>query len=215
MGYNISMNFYENARKPKGLGGKLILARMNVSHARVSEWGQSHLRLADGAAVLDIGCGGGANVAAMLKMFRGGRVDGLDYSMVSVEKTAKHNREAIKAGRCSVTQGDVSELPFADDSYNQLTAFETIYFWPKIEDSFREALRVLKPGGSFLICNESDGTDPADEKWCDVIGGMTIYSEEQIASLLEAAGFENIETDRIPKKRWLCATARKPCKKMK
>ena len=33
------------------------------------------------------------------------------------------------------------------------TTFETIYFWPDIENSFAEVRRILKPGVTFLIVN--------------------------------------------------------------
>ena len=43
--------------------------------------------------------------------------------------------------------------------YELATAFETIYFWPGLEKCFAEVARILKPGGIFMIVNESDGTD--------------------------------------------------------
>lgn len=63
--------FYLNARKPKGLGGKLILARMNkFEHARLAEWGLDHLAqnydIAKKRMVMDVGCGGGANIERLL-----------------------------------------------------------------------------------------------------------------------------------------------------
>ena len=35
---------------------------------------------------------------------------------------------------------------------------------------------MLKSEGIFLICNESDGTNAADEKWTKMINGMKIYT---------------------------------------
>ena len=66
-----------------------------------------------------------------------------------------------KSGRCTVLRGDVSDLRLPEASFDLATAFETIYFWPGLEKCFAEAARVLKPGGIFMICNESDGTDAA------------------------------------------------------
>ena len=65
----------------------------------------------------------------------------------------------IASGRCTVIQGNVAELPFDDESFELATAFETVYFWPGLEHCFSEVCRVLQPGGRFIICNESDGTD--------------------------------------------------------
>lgn len=202
--------FFANTRKPEGLGGKLMVAMMNWGHAPVARWGRSFLRLKSGAQLLDLGCGGGANLAALLKLCPDGAAAGLDYSAVSVEKARAVNRRAIAEGRCQVIQGDVRELPFGESSFDQVTAFETVYFWPDLEDAFRQVLRVLKPGGRFLICNESDGKDPKQEKWCGIIGGMTIYTGEQLSALLRAAGFIQVKIHRKEKRNWLCVTAQKP-----
>lgn len=104
----------------------------------------------------------------------------------------------------------MQELPFADDSFEQVTAFETIYFWPNLEEAFQQVFRVLKPGGSFLVCNESNGEDPKQEKWCDIIGGMTIYTGERLFELLWAAGFIQVEIHQREDRNWLCVTAQKP-----
>ena len=111
--------------------------------------------LAPDARVLDCGCGGGANMKRLLKKCPQGIVKGIDYSPVSVEKSKKVNEAAIAEGRCAVLQGSVADMMFADDWFDAVTAFETVYFWPDLPQCFREVYRVLKPGGTFLICNES------------------------------------------------------------
>ena len=64
------MSFFENTRKPVGLGGKLMVAMMNLGHSPVARWGLRFLRLAPNAKVLDCGCGGGANIKRLLKNAR-------------------------------------------------------------------------------------------------------------------------------------------------
>ena len=59
------MSFFENTRKPVGLGGKLMVAMMNLGHSPVAWWGLQFLKLApdakvlfkDAAALLDYGFG--------------------------------------------------------------------------------------------------------------------------------------------------------------
>lgn len=51
------------------------------------------------------------------------------------------------------------------EGFDPATAFETVYFWPGLQKCFAEAAKVLKLGGYFLICNESDGTDPTGTKF--------------------------------------------------
>lgn len=157
---------------------------------------------------MDCGCGGGANIRRLLKRSPGGTVTGIDYSAVSVEKTKKLNRVAIAAGRCTILQDDVANIRFADDGFDVVTAFETVYFWQNLPQCFHEIRRVLKPGGCFLICNESSGKTAWEKKWMDIIDGMTIYKDSELKTYLEQASFREIRIHEN-KLGWLCITARK------
>ena len=202
------MSFFENTRDPKGFGGRLMVTMMNLAHTPVALWGLHFLHLAPDAKVLDCGCGGGANIKRLLKKCPQGVVKGIDYSPVSVEKAKKVNEDAILNGRCVILQGNVADLIFAANQFDLVTAFETIYFWPDLLQSFREVHRVLKPDGMFLICNECGGDNEKDEKWTEKIDGMTIYKDVQLKNILEQTGFRNIQIHKS-EKGWLCITARK------
>ena len=144
------MSFFENTRKPVGFGGKIMVAMMNLGHSPVARWGLRFLELTLDAKVLDCGCGGGANIKRLLKKCPEGIVKGIDYSPVSVEKSKKVNEAAITEGRCTVLQGSVADMIFADDWFDAVTAFETVYFWPDLPQCFREeGLRQLP--GVFLM----------------------------------------------------------------
>ena len=201
------MSFFENTRNPVGLGGKIMVALMNLGHSPVARWGLRFLELTPDAEVLDCGCGGGANIKKLLKLCPKGTVWGIDYSPVSVEKSKRVNEAAVTKGRCDVLRASVTELPFESEQFNAVTAFETVYFWPDLPQCFREVWRVLKSGGTFLICNESNGDTDKDEKWTEIIGGMTIYKDIELKSCLEQAGFFDVQIHK--KKSWLCVTARK------
>ena len=98
------MSFFENTRKPVGLGGKIMVATMNLGHSPVARWGLQFLNVAPDAKVLDCGCGGGANIKRLLKKCPEGIVKGIDYSPVSVEKSKKVN-EAATAAMPGATSG--------------------------------------------------------------------------------------------------------------
>ncbi|MDY4655202.1 MAG: class I SAM-dependent methyltransferase [Eubacteriales bacterium] len=203
------MGFFENTRKPQGFGGKIMVKMMNSGHSKLAKWGFTKIYAKSNAKVLDIGCGGGANIANWLAKCTNGHVTGIDYSNVSVEASKKLNAIAIKQGKCDIVYGDVSSMPFDEESFDCVSAFETVYFWTDLEKCFAEVNRVMKSGGTFLICNESDGTNSADEKWAKKIGGMKIYNEEQLHTALEKAGFCNIKSYVNAKKHWLCIVANK------
>ena len=175
----------------------------------MARWGLQFLELAPDARVLDCGCGGGANIKRLLKKCPQGIVKGIDYSPVSVEKARKGSTEAAIAGGALRRAGRAAwqHIIFAKDWFDAVTAFETVYFWPDLPQCFREVYRVLKPGGTFLICNESNGDTDKDEKWTEIIGGMTIYKDAELKAYLEQAGFHEVQIHK--KKSWLCITARK------
>ena len=106
-------------------------------------------------------------------------------------------------------QQDVSALNLDAGKYDLATAFETIYFWPGLEKCFAEVARVLKPGGYFLIVNESDGLDATSQKFVKIIEGMKIYTTEQIESALKNAGFSKVKTAHHRKKPWITVLAKK------
>lgn len=203
------MSDLQNARKPEGAAGEAILERMNESHAPLSEWGLQLLGMYGGASVLDIGCGGGANVHRLLaKTGPGGKVWGVDYSDVSVRKSKELNADAIRKGQCGIIQADVRNLPFPDATFDFVTAFETIYFWPDLEESLDEVWRVLKMGGTFLVCNESSGISERDAQLEEEIEGMRIYTRDELLEKLEGAGMDVRETAQTPDG-WLCMVATK------
>ena len=203
------MGFFENTRKPQGFGGKIMVKMMNSGHSKLAKWGFAKIYAKSNAKVLDIGCGGGANIANWLAKCTNGHVSGIDYSKVSVAESEKLNAIAIKQGKCDIVYGDVSSMPFDDESFDCVSAFETVYFWADLEKCFAEVRRVMKSGGTFLICNESDGTNSKDEKWAKKIGGMKIYNEMQLRTMLEKVGFFDIKSFADAKKHWLCIVANK------
>ena len=201
--------FVSQTRKPEGVLGSMMLKGMNSGHAKVADWGMGHLYKTDVKAILEIGCGGGRNAGELLKRYPYSHITAIDYSPLSVEKATEYNKEAIAAGRCVCRQGDASKLPFQVEQFDLATAFETIYFWPGLENCFTEVCKVLKQGGVFLIVNETDGSDAASRKYEKIIDGMVIHTEEQIEDALKAAGFSKVVSDHNASHPWLTVIAEK------
>lgn len=203
-------NFFRQTRKPEGFLGKMMVGGMNGSgHAKLADWGMSHLEVTEASAIAELGCGGGRNAGELMKRYPEAKLTALDYSDVSVTKASEYNKKAIAEGKCSVVRGNVAKLPFGDETFDLATAFETVYFWPGLENCFKEVFRVLKPGGTFLITNESDGTDETSLKFEKIIDGMKCYTAEQLTEYLKAAGFSEIKKDHHPGKPWIAVVAEK------
>ena len=206
---SLKSKIFSNAKKPKGFIGKKMVSSMNSgTHERLARWGMSKTDIT--GDVLDIGCGGGGNIKRMLSIPGVASVKGVDYSDVSVDKSRKVNAEAISKGICSITQGNVRQLPFDDDSFDTVTAFETVYFWPEITNSFREVLRVMRPGSSFAVTNESNGTDEMSVKFSKIIDGMNLYTVEDLTRIMNDAGFIDIVSYTSDDEgHWICVIGKK------
>lgn len=202
-------NYVNQTRKPEGKLGKIMLNGMNSGHAKMADWGLSHLKTISPEKIVDLGCGGGRNAGELLKKYPSAKGTAVDYSELSVEKAGLYNKDLISEGRLEVKQGDVSALDLPDNTYDLATAFETIYFWPGLEKCFTEVARILKEGGYFMIVNESDGTDATSLKYEKIIDGMKCYTAEQITEALKAAGFTKIKTDHHENKPWIIVLAKK------
>ena len=184
----------KNARKPEGKLGHEILDRMNKSHETMARWG------------------GGKNLERFAKQIgKDGCVVGIDYSEVSVEKSTDLNKQAIDDGKVKVLQGSVSEMPFEDESFDIVTGFETIYFWPDFINDLKEVNRVLKKDGLVFFCNEAVYREGKMDKYEDLIEllDMKIYSEDVLKSALEKAGFKDFKAFIQDENEWICVTARK------
>lgn len=179
--------------KPHGEEGFETIESMNINHRDISEFAFDCVNVESDDKILDIGCGGGVNIEKFLKI-TSNAVDGLDYSEVSVKASVKQNRNAVNNGRCKIIQADVSDMPIDDESYDLVTAFETVYFWPDIKETFKEVFRIIKPGGRFMIAQATDGNHPDDKKWLERVEGMSLYTAPDLEDYLLGAGFENVES---------------------
>ena len=202
-------NFFSQTRKPEGTLGKMMLSGMNSGHAKLADWGFEHLPRLSPKQAADLGCGAGRNAGELLKKYPQAVVTAMDYSALSVQKAREYNQSMIDAGKCRVIQGDVSKLPLEADSFELVTAFETIYFWPGLEKCFLQVAKILKYGGYFMICNESDGTDKTSKKFESIIDGMRCYTPAEITKALKAAGFSEVRSVHHTSKPWITVIARK------
>ena len=198
-------------RKPRGLIGKKITRKMNIVHASLAEWGLSHIKLGKDMIILDVGCGGGANVTYFAKIAAEGKVFGIDYSPISVKVSRELNKKYIEEGIVEVQEGSVSKLPFEDNTFDVVSGFEAYYFWPDLINDLKEIRRVLKNNGELLLVNEGykcENKVAMDiiERWAKP-GNLKLYSPEEYNNFLTKAGFSDIRIFEQKEKGWITAIA--------
>ena len=94
----------ENAKKPNGFWGKMMIKAMNKGHSSLTSWGLEHMNIERTATVLDIGCGGGKTVDRLCSIVANGKVYGIDYSELSVKSSEKLNSKNILCNKAKIHQ---------------------------------------------------------------------------------------------------------------
>ena len=110
------------------------------------------LPLPAGARILDAGSGTGLLTLALLKTLkRPAHIVALDLSAASLKVSQRDIAETLEGRPHEVwlTQANVLELPFADDSFDLIVTSGALEYVP-LEDGLSEMARVLIPGGYFL-----------------------------------------------------------------
>lgn len=188
--------------KPSGLLGLLIGRLMNLLHGSIYKWGLERISASENSVILDIGCGGGKVVKLLSNRFSKGKVYGLDHSPEMIRLSQKTNRLSIAKGMVDIRQCSVALLPYPDEQFNLVTAFETIQFWPDISSNLNEVRRVLKSPGTFLIVNRYP---PEDSKWSSF---LKLKNANEYKEKLNIAGFKDVSIDTSSRKGWILVIAR-------
>jgi ubiquinone/menaquinone biosynthesis C-methylase UbiE len=100
--------------------------------------------LADGQAVLDVGCGFGGTLASIAARHRGMHLAGVNID-------ARQLLQARNSVAADFLQADALQLPFADASFDRALAVECIFHFASRLGFLCEAARVLKPGGRLTL----------------------------------------------------------------
>ena len=155
--------------------------------------------LQPGQVVLDLGSGGGIDCFLAAKMVGPeGKVFGVDMTPEMI-RLARQNAAKVGATNVEFRLGEIEQLPISDSTVDVIISNCVINLSPDKDQVFREAFRVLKPGGRLQVSDivwlkpvpESVKQDM--EQWAGCIAGALLESE--YTGKIAAAGFQDVTSD--------------------
>jgi SAM-dependent methyltransferase len=157
--------------------------------------------LVPGQTVLDLGSGGGIDCFLAAKQVgETGHVIGVDMTATMIEK-ARANKTKMGVENVEFRLGEIEHLPVADETVDIVISNCVINLSPDKPQVFREAFRVLRPGGKLSVSDiVTDGSLPEEIKnsmsaWAGCVAGA-LDASEYIAAI-EPAGFTDVELEPV------------------
>jgi len=194
---------------PSGWFGRFFMARwLDRANVQMNALTIEGLALRADDRLLEVGFGGGYLLAQVLAEGSCGFAAGVDLSCEMVAIGQRRFRAFTDSGKADILHGDIEHLPFADGEFTKLCSVNTLYFWKNPAPALAECRRVLKAGGSMVLCFNAKADLAA---W---LGGDTtgfvLYELPEVEAMLAVAGFGQISvaSGRDPKQGlFYCVTA--------
>ncbi len=153
--------------------------------------------LKEGEVVLDLGSGGGIDCfLAASRVGKNGRVIGVDMTPEMIER-ARENASKGNYGNVDFRLGEIEHLPVADNSVDVVVSNCVINLSPDKAQVFKEAYRVLRPGGRVMVSDIvllkelPDAIKSSVAAYTGCIAGAS--RKEDYLAIVVSAGFQDVE----------------------
>lgn len=185
-----SKSLAKHLSRPDGPLGRLTARMMNSTNAVMLSTTIDMLAPKKSESVLDIGFGGGDSLATLLDKVGDGTVYGVELSDTMIDSAKKRFSSFAKKNRIKIHKASIEALPFADQTFDRICTQNTIYFWEHPQQACSELYRICKDRGCVVIAfrPKHDIKDMAFTRY-----GFNLYDDDQVASMLQKAGFDSVE----------------------
>lgn len=158
-----------------------------------------------GGRVLEVGPGPGYVAIEVARLLSEVEVVGLDISETMVEIAARNAAECGVSKRVAFRQGNASDMPFEDASFDFVMSCGSLHHWKEPVRIFKEIYRVLRPGCRALVDDlRRDVPKGYMEEWASSYESRFMrwgarhsfseaYTPQEVKGLLEGSGFESFD----------------------
>ena len=162
--------------------------------------------LGPGDRLLDVGFGFAEQDLFWLERYGLAHITGVNITAMQVERSKQRVQARNLSDRVDLRVGSATQLEFADNSFDKVTALECAHHFDTRQKFFEEAFRVLRPGGRLATADGigSAGDPPlgminrlALKRWCVPLAN--VYDGAEYQKRLTAIGFTNVRVESIRK----------------
>lgn len=158
----------------------MTASQVNAERQARYQWAAG---LVAGGSVLDAACGVGWGTAVLART--ASAATGVDISPAAIADAQREHADVAQ-----FQEGDLQDLPFAEDEFDHVVCFEALAHVAEPAQVVDELCRVLRPGGMLLIsCPNRDGYPPGNPLH------LSALSSEELERVL-AARFANVAVHR-------------------
>ena len=137
--------------------------------------------------VLECACGTGAISVAIAPVCA--RLVATDYSEGMLKQARK---KLAKHLNVTVEQADITDLRYADDSFDAVVAGNVIHLLPEPGDALKELKRVVRPGGTIIVPTYVSLTDGANNPIPRLLSRLGVRFQEHFTPASYRAFFERM-----------------------
>ena len=181
--------FSEQARRPKGLFGRMIMSIVfDRGNALLNGFVGELISVQPDDRIIEIGFGTGKLIKKMAQHIDKGVIVGVDLSSTMVSIAKKRNKKSIAKGKVKIFEGNFDEMPYEKEIFSKACSVNTLYFWPKPEHTARKIAKILQHGGKLILAFED--IKQLEQKKLDK-NVFHFYHKSEVQKLLIDAGFSS------------------------